>query len=976
MNTKYLLTLVSLTFFAFSGLAQVQKGNQRIIDSYDQQLIKKQAKEFKKQFEENKKRAFRYALDNNIDVIIEDENGVKSYLEGIEEDNTLYYVTTFNAGAANMSGVDELYNGGSLGLNLNGSGVLAGVWDDGRARPSHQALVGRVTHMDNAQATPLQHTTHVTGTMISSGVGNASAKGMAFGGSVLGWDFGNDIPEMQNAAGNGLIVSNHSYGLNPAQLADWQFGAYLSLARSIDLMTNSAPYYLPVMAAGNSRNNNPANNPNANGFDLITGRQVAKNALIVANALQVNEYTGPSSVQLSQSSSYGPTDDLRVKPDITAKGTNVFSTFPGADNAYGSISGTSMASPVVAGTVMLLQQLYFNLHDDYMKSHEVKALLTGTALPAGQGAPGPDIRFGFGLLNAEAAAEAILNDGFTAYFDNITIQNNATFTEEFTALGDGIPLVVTIAWNDPAGQVQPTGQVNVAEARLVNDLDLRIFDEDNNESFPYFIRPLMFQHSTGVGDNIKDNIEKIHIPNPSGNYTVQVTHKGNLFGGSQDFAIVVTGVGEAPFNVLATNNTLEVCPLDDAEFEFNFQTIPSFTGEVEFTAEGLPAQIEVSFSTETSSENETISFQLTNLIAVQAGDYDFVINANSEDNSISRPFRITILEDEQFEDIEFIFPLDEAEDVRLNPSLRWTFAPTAQEFIVELSFTNDFNTVLLSDVSTINRYNVPELLPETQYFWRVAPINDCLEGDFTEGSFTTETLTCEDVQLSEDTPVEIDVSQAGTYEASISVEDDLVEQISKLRVHVDIEHTYVGDLILKLVSPSGTEVVLIDQVCDSGHNIDVIFDDSGEAFTCNSIEPAITGVLQPLNPLNAFINEDVEGEWTLVVEDTMEDDGGVINSFGVEFCDGTAVLSTGSFEELSVSIYPNPASNSFSIQFDSLLTKANINIYDINGRLVISENYQNGGSLKTIDISTINTGVYLVEVISGRSKSIKKLIKR
>jgi subtilisin-like proprotein convertase family protein/subtilisin family serine protease len=976
MNIKNLITLFSLILFVFSGLAQVQKGNQRIIDSYDQQQIKKRAKKFQKQIEENKRKAFRYALDNNIDVVIEDENGVKSYLEGIEEDNTLYYITTFNAGAASMSGVDQLYNGGSLALNLNGAGILAGVWDDGRTRSTHQALVGRVTHMDNASASPLRHSTHVTGTMISSGVGNASAKGMAFGGSVLGWDFFNDISEMQNAAGNGMIVSNHSYGLNPQQLSDWQFGAYLGLARSIDLITNSAPYYLPVMAAGNSRNQSPANNPDANGFDLITGRQVAKNALIVANALQVNQYTGPSSVQLSQSSSYGPTDDLRVKPDITAKGTNVTSTYENADNSFGPLSGTSMASPVVSGTVMLLQQLYFNLYGDYMKSHEVKALLTGTTLPAGNHAPGPDIRFGFGLMNAEAAAEVILNDGFTAYFDNITLQNNATFSETFTALGEDIPLEVTIAWNDPAGQTQPTGQVNVTDARLINDLDVRIFDEDNNEFFPYFIRSALFQYSTGIGDNSKDNIEKIHIGNPSGNYTIQVTHKGNLTGGSQDFAIVVTGVGEAPFNVLATNNTLEVCPSDDAVFEFNFQTIPSFTGEVEFTAVGLPSEIQVLFSSDTATDNETISFQLNNLSAVEAGNYDFTINASSEDDIISRLFRITVLEDEQFEEIEFTFPLDDAEDILLNPSLSWTFASTAQEFLIELSFTNDFNTVLLSDAVTVNRYNVPELLPETQYFWRVAPINDCLEGDFTEGSFTTETLTCEEVQLSEDTPVDIDDASAGIYEASISVEEDFVGQISKLKVHVDIEHTYVGDLILKLVSPSGTEVVLIDQVCDSGQNIDVIFDDSGEAFTCNPEEPAITGVLQPLNPLSTFINEDLEGEWTLVVEDTMEDDGGVINSFGVEFCDGTAVLSITTVQELPITIYPNPATTSFSIQFDGATTETSIHIYDINGRLVRKEAYQSGGNLKTIDVSSMNSGVYLIEVISGRSKTVKKLVKR
>ncbi|MFX9740601.1 hypothetical protein ABTP03_19585, partial [Acinetobacter baumannii] len=76
--------------------------------------------------------------------------------------------------------------------------------------------------------TGLNHATHVTGTLIASGV-NPIAKGMAYGiPNIIAYEYQNDFSEMTAEAANGLLLSNHSYGLicgwdyNSSQ-SRWQF---------------------------------------------------------------------------------------------------------------------------------------------------------------------------------------------------------------------------------------------------------------------------------------------------------------------------------------------------------------------------------------------------------------------------------------------------------------------------------------------------------------------------------------------------------------------------------------------------------------------------------------------------------------------------------------------------------------------------------------------------------------------------------
>lgn len=463
----------------------------------------------------------------------------------ISEDGEVLYFETGNASSAVTSRVTPLYNGGSLGLNLQGQGMKVGVWDSGQVRDDHIEFDSfKVTNYDFTP-TVSNHGTHVMGTVIANGA-NPTVRGIAFNATGDSYDWNNDYSEMASAASSGLLVSNHSYWIGVSGFGTWLLGAYDSRASNFDQIAFNAPYYLAVTAAGNDRNdtNHAIIGPhliNKFGYDLIRGMQNAKNYLTVGAVSQVLNYVDTGSVSMSSFSSWGPTDDGRIKPDVVAKGVSVNSTTSASTTSTGFLNGTSMASPSVAGVALLLQQHSLNLTSTAMRAATIKGLIMHTADEAGY-YDGPDYEYGWGLVNAARAATALsgkINN--TSIVDELTLNNGQTYSRT-VAVSNGEPLMVSISWTDRPSTPN-NGVLDPPTIHLINDLDVRV-TKNSDVYFPWTLNPaLPYDAAVQNADNFRDNFEKIQVDNPNGSYTITVSHKGSLVGGSQAFTLIVTGSG-------------------------------------------------------------------------------------------------------------------------------------------------------------------------------------------------------------------------------------------------------------------------------------------------------------------------------------------------------------------------------------------------------------------------------------------------
>lgn len=572
-----------------SGYSQTAEERAKIVAGFDNyEEVEAFAKQKAEEFKEGYEKAIAIAKEKGLPISGVDAGGNFFQLVGIvkETGELKYYQTTNNNptnGSIQTARAQYLSEGGGLDLNIQGQGMAVGIWDGGQPRASHVSLgVDRVLNGDigsSAEMTDggILHATHVSGTMVSSGVDN-STKGFAPMAELWAHNWLNDISEMTVQSNQGLLVSNHSYGIvygsagfhnNPSDL-----GRYNTDARTLDELLYLRPQYLAVYAAGNDRAGGYAGNQwvyfNASkaGNDLLYGEAVSKNNVVVAAVEGIGEYNEASDVVMSSFSNWGPTDDYRIKPDISAKGVNVKSLGDSSNTATWTDSGTSMAAPAVTGVFVLWQQLHkqlfaFSKGKNFMNAATLKALMAATADPAGtyrNGNPptgswqmsteGPDHRFGWGLINARKGAEVMqwVKSGETnAVLEELTLNNGEEYTYSFVVSDEvseenSNPIVVAISWTDPAGSIGAGGDSDIPV--LVNDLDLRLIRPNGQEVFPWKLNKNWIDLGAVKGDNDVDTIEKIEYTNAfyghpePGVYTIKVTHKGNLTNGSQDFSLV------------------------------------------------------------------------------------------------------------------------------------------------------------------------------------------------------------------------------------------------------------------------------------------------------------------------------------------------------------------------------------------------------------------------------------------------------
>ncbi|WP_394776863.1 S8 family serine peptidase [Flavobacterium sp.] len=380
-----------------------------------------------------------------------------------------------------------------LGYGLTGKGVKVGIWDGNLEQ--HKDHTGRVVNKEYEYNS--SHGDHVSGTIGGAGLLDPRARGMAPEVQMYGWNFNtqsNGLSVQQerviSATQDGIEITSNSFGVNLT--SGYNTRRYDAGDRGDDNVTTLFPYLLTIYSNGNSQTAYPG------GFNTSTKN--SKNALHVAA-------NNPDDL-ISSYSSFGPTIDGRLVPQIAAVGSDVYSL--DYSNSYQVMSGTSMATPGTTGTVALLYERYKNIYGTKPLASLMKALVTNTAKDAGN--PGPDYKYGFGNLNGLRAVKALDNK----LFYTASVANAATYEKDIVVPAGLVTLKVMLAYSDLQGTPGAT-------SIQINDLDIKIV-KDGITTLPWVLNPTAPNANATRGVDNMNNIEQITLDNPAaGTYKIIVT---------------------------------------------------------------------------------------------------------------------------------------------------------------------------------------------------------------------------------------------------------------------------------------------------------------------------------------------------------------------------------------------------------------------------------------------------------------------
>ncbi|MEI7899251.1 MAG: S8 family serine peptidase [bacterium] len=301
---------------------------------------------------------------------------------------------------------------------------------------------------------------------------------------------------------------------------------------------------------------------------------------ILTDYISYSATTSPYRQGMAAFSSRGPTQDGRVKPDLVAPGTDVISCKSSVGGSgWGNLSsnsrycfngGTSMSTPLTAGTAALVRQYAVERGGVTNPSAAlVKAMLIGGARSLTPGQYGtnatreipafsPNHVEGWGQPDIEATVHPA--GRMVRLFDRLSPSAGTTNTFAVTVTVSNTPLDIALAWIDfPA-----TAGAGVTR---VNDLDLQVAAPDGSLLYP----------NGGAARDTLNTVETLRVANaPVGIYQVRVIGEAVPYTGGAA-ALYVRGAIDAPPLIVHTPLPAQVVRVTPFTVAFYIQNLTALT---------------------------------------------------------------------------------------------------------------------------------------------------------------------------------------------------------------------------------------------------------------------------------------------------------------------------------------------------------------------------------------------------------------
>lgn len=461
-------------------------------------------------------------------------------IQQLAKEDLVYYLapptmelTELNLDAREVTNVNYVNNF----WEFKGKGVGVLVYDGGPVHTTHIDFTKadsedkRIHYIGDGALFTSYHATHVACTVLGNGKGSEDyddpysdeeygpfeLRGMA----PLAWGLSDEYDacepyclyespqtieeEYLAAIEKGVDIATNSIGSNACYNyhALWMDGVYETTCSILDTIIDETGLII-FFANGNERGHSSCDT-----YDSTTVPATAKNVISVG-AVDDDE-------NMAYFSSWGPTDDGRLKPEIVATGVDLVSCINWGENEYTALSGTSMATPTASGgAALVVEALKESYYLDKVHPALMRAILFNTTKDLGR--YGPDYEFGHGLIDVGRAIEtAMQGDIFEG-----NVSGNTKINHHYIFVNDESEIRATLAWIDPAASP-------FAEKTLVNDLDMVLVSPSGDHYHPFILDPENPEVEAKKGINYVDNNEQILVDSPeNGWWDIQVRKKSGL----------------------------------------------------------------------------------------------------------------------------------------------------------------------------------------------------------------------------------------------------------------------------------------------------------------------------------------------------------------------------------------------------------------------------------------------------------------
>ncbi len=643
------------------------------------------------------------------------------------------------------------------GVQLSGVGVIIANVDGGIA-DTHADLVNRMvgcTGQTCGGSDSSSHGTHTAGIMAadgSSGVTDAfgflRGLGQAPGASLVEQVYspwftqaGGMLLLMTDSFNNGASLSGNSWGPSGSPQG------YDDDTMQVDIGVRDAD----PNVAGNQPLTFVLSFMNGSGGTSSQGTPDEAKNLFNIGSTKMQTSSGAQILQIddvSSNSAHGPALDGRTIPHMVAPGCSVDSSVPGG---YGTMCGTSMASPHVSGAVALFIEYYRGLPG--YDADPSPALIKAAFLPVSHDLAGHsdadggtlghpfDSKQGWGRMDLEAVVDPQLT---ARYFDNPAVFDNTgeEWVTNLSPLDPSQAMRIKLVWTDAPGH-----GLGGSTPAWNNDLDL-VVEAGGNTYRGNGFGPDGWSQAGAAADGI-NNTEGVFLgPASPGVAAVRVIAANINSDGvpnegdttDQDFALVCYNCAEEPgFILTAAPAAMDICVPDDAVYSVGVGQIMDFTEPVTLSATGAPAGTSVTFSVNPVTPPGSTTMTIGNTGSAAPGSYSVDLLGTSATLTRNAFVGLTVYTTAPGAP-SLIAPSNGATNVALVPTFEWSGGAQSSDHAFEVASDAGFANLIAgaAGLSGTTYTLATPLLPLSTYYWRTRSSNTCGDGAYSAVfSFTT-----------------------------------------------------------------------------------------------------------------------------------------------------------------------------------------------------------------------------------------------